>query len=243
MEAADLQISRETVTLRLRVEEKLRNAIVTGHFEPGTRLIERELCELIGVGRTSVREALRQLEAEGLVTTVPHRGPTVSRISVEEAEQLYAVRGLLEGYAGRRFAERDHALLKDELKALSLAMAAIEKAAKGSDHKALINAKTAFYAALMDGSGNGIVKQTLTTLHNRITLLRLTSMTQSGRLKQSMKEVRAIYDAIVNRDGAQAEAACISHIDAAAKVALSVLSASKPESTTPLPPVRRWRAG
>ncbi|MEJ1974844.1 MAG: GntR family transcriptional regulator [Acetobacteraceae bacterium] len=226
MEAADLQISRETVTLRLRVEEKLRGAIVSGHFKPGTRLIERELCEQIGVGRTSVREALRQLEAEGLVTTVPHRGPTVSRISVEEAEQLYAVRGLLEGYAGRRFAERDHALLKDELKAFSLAMTALEKATRGSDHKALIYAKTAFYAALMEGGGNIIVKQTLTTLHNRITLLRLTSMTQPGRLKQSMKEVRTIYDAIVNRDGPQAEAACINHVNAAATVAIAVLSAA-----------------
>ncbi len=227
MDAADLQISRETVTLRLRVEAKLRGAIVSGHFKPGTRLIERELCEQIGVGRTSVREALRQLEAEGLVTTVPHRGPTVSRISVEEAEQLYAVRGLLEGYAGRRFAERDHALLKEELKAFGLAMAALEKAARGRDHTALITAKTAFYAALMNGSGNVFVKQTLTTLHNRITLLRQTSMTQPNRLKQSMKEVRAIYDAIVSQDGKRAEAACISHIDAAATVAIGVLTASQ----------------
>jgi DNA-binding GntR family transcriptional regulator len=227
MEAADLQISRETVTLRLRVEEKLRSAIISGHFKPGARLVERELCGLIGVGRTSVREALRQLEAEGLVTTVPHRGPTVSRITADQAEQLYAVRGLLEGYAGRRFAERDHALLKDELKALGLAMTALEKAAKNGDHTALINAKTAFYTALMDGGGNIIVKQTLTTLHNRITLLRLTSMTQPGRLQQSVKEVRAIHDAILNHDGAQAEAACISHISAAATVAVAVLSTSE----------------
>jgi DNA-binding GntR family transcriptional regulator len=227
MEAADLQINRETVTLRLRVEEKLRGAIIAGHFKPGTRLVERELCELIGVGRTSVREALRQLEAEGLVTTVPHRGPTVSRITVEEAEQLYAVRALLESYAGRIVAERDPVVIKDDLAALDLAMNDLERAASGIDHEALISAKTAFYAALMSGGGNLIVKQMLTTLHNRITLLRLTSITQPGRLAESMKEVREIHSAILNRNGSEAEAACIRHINAAATVAIAVLSSSQ----------------
>ena len=224
MEAADLQITRETVTLRLRVEEKIRGAIVAGHFKPGTRLVERELCELIGVGRTSVREALRQMEAEGLVTTVPHRGPTVSRVTVEEAEQLYAVRALLEGYAGRHFASRDPALVKDDLVALGQGVVDLERAASSGDHAALIAAKTGFYGALMSGGGNLVVKQMLTTLHNRITLLRLTSMTQPGRMAASMDEVRAIYQAIEARDGAAAEAACIHHINAAAAVAIAVLA-------------------
>jgi DNA-binding GntR family transcriptional regulator len=224
----DLQISRETVTLRLRVEEKLRSAIVSGRFRPGTRLIERELCELIGVGRTSIREALRQLEAEGLVTTVPHRGPTVSEISADEAVQLYAVRALLEGYAGRRFAERSsEEALSDELAAFTKAMKQLAAAAKGTDNRLLIQAKTRFYACLMEGSGNVFVKQMLTTLHNRITLLRITSMTQPGRLEKSMREVHDIHDAIIAGDGARAEAACILHINAAAEVALAVLIAAK----------------
>ncbi|MFX7764224.1 GntR family transcriptional regulator, partial [Acinetobacter baumannii] len=67
---------------------------------------ERELCEQTGVGRTSIREALRQLEAEGLVTTIPHRGPVVSTITADEAAQLYDLRALLEGYAGRECARR-----------------------------------------------------------------------------------------------------------------------------------------
>ncbi len=74
------------------LKTRLRSAIGSGLFKPGQRLIERELCEQVGVGRTSIREALRQLEAEGLVTTIPHRGPIVSTISVEEAEQLYDLR-------------------------------------------------------------------------------------------------------------------------------------------------------
>ena len=78
MDQKTFQIPRQAATLRTMVEDRLRTAILTGHFETGQRLVERELCELFGVGRTSVREALRQLEAEGLVTTVPHKGPTAA---------------------------------------------------------------------------------------------------------------------------------------------------------------------
>src|SRR5580658_6629334 len=104
MSSTELQIVRKSATLRLLVEDKLRSAIASGRFKPGQRLIERELCELTGVGRTSIREALRQLEAEGLVTVASHRGPSVTKITADEAKHLYAVRALLEGYAGRQFA-------------------------------------------------------------------------------------------------------------------------------------------
>lgn len=221
MSSINLQIPRQAATLRLLVEDRIRNAIATGHFKPGQRLIERELCEQIGVGRTSVREALRQLEAEGLVVTIPHRGPEVSSISYEEARQLYEVRALLEGFAGRGFAERgtDEAIAE-----LGRAVTGFRKAADGDDRAALVAAKTHFYAVLMEGAGNVFVKQSLTTLHNRITLLRVTSMTQDGRLKDSVAEIEEIYRAIAARDGDGAEAACRRHIVKAAEVALSVLA-------------------
>lgn len=220
MERADLRVPRHTATLRLLVEEKLRTAIATGHFRPGQRLIERELCELTGVGRTSVREALRQLEAEGLVTSVAHRGPAVSTISYEEAEQLYAVRALLEGFASREFARCGTA--KDMAK-LSGDVAAFEAAAASGEPSALIEAKTRFYQTLMDGCGNVFVKQMLTALHNRITLLRLTSMAQPGRLAHSVAELRELRDAIGARDGVRAAAACKHHVEMAARAALAVL--------------------
>src|ERR1700710_2092979 len=113
----DLQVVRQAATLRRQVEDKLRGAIASGRFQPGQRLVERELCEQIGVGRTSVREALRQLEAEGLVTVYPHRGPVVSTLTPEEAQPLYSLRGLLEGYAGRMFAQRRTAADIDRLEA------------------------------------------------------------------------------------------------------------------------------
>src|SRR5437773_11171615 len=86
-------------TVRSMVAQKLREAIMSGRLKPGQRLIERELCEMTGVSRPSIREALRLLEADGLVHTVPHRGPVVSPLRLEEARQLYPARAVLQGLA------------------------------------------------------------------------------------------------------------------------------------------------
>jgi DNA-binding GntR family transcriptional regulator len=228
MEMRDLQVERRAATLRLQVEDRLRAAIASGRFKPGQRLIERELCEQIGVGRTSVREALRQLEAEGLVTSVPHRGPVVSTISRDEAAQLYAVRALLESYAGRHFALRR---LPADLRDLDAAVTRFAKAAKAGKPDELIRAKTAFYAVLLRGCGNTVVDQLLTTMHNRITLLRLTSMTQPGRLKHSVAEIRGIAEAISAGDADKADQLCRQHVEEAAKVALKVLDKGPPAGT------------
>jgi len=216
----DLQIARQSASLRIQVEDKLRQAIASGRFKPGQRLVERELCELIGVGRTSVREALRQLEAEGLITSYPHRGPVVSTISYEEAAQLYSVRALLESFAGQEFAENGSA---EDIENLGRVVDEFAAAAESGSGSNLIATKTAFYECLMNGSGNVFVKQMLTSLHNRVTLLRMTSMTQPGRLKHSVAEIREIAAAISDRNGPKAAAACKHHIDMAAKVALEYL--------------------
>lgn len=216
----DLQIARQNASLRIQVEDKLRQAIASGRFKPGQRLVERELCELIGVGRTSVREALRQLEAEGLITSYPHRGPVVSTISYEEAAQLYSVRALLESFAGQEFAENGSL---EDIENLNRVVDEFAAAAESGSGSRLIATKTAFYECLMNGSGNVFVKQMLTSLHNRVTLLRMTSMTQPGRLKHSVAEIREIAAAISDRNGPKAAAACKHHIDMAAKVALDYL--------------------
>src|SRR5262245_9679086 len=85
--------------LRKQAEEGLRKAILSGQYDAGERLKERQLMESLGVSRTLLREALRQIEAEGLVTLVPNRGPVVSVLSYEDAEEIYEVRGILESQA------------------------------------------------------------------------------------------------------------------------------------------------
>lgn len=228
---SDLNVSRQSTSLRFLVENRLRTAISNGTFKPGQRLIERELCEQTGVGRTSIREALRQLEAEGLVTTVPHRGPIVSTITAEEAEQLYELRALLEGFAGRACARmRDPAILA-RLRKQYEQMVAV---ARQEDRSDLLAAKTEFYAAMLEGCGNAFVQRFLNMLLNRVTLLRMTSMTQKNRIGHSLKEIEAILLAIEAGDEDAAEQACIRHIRNAAAVAVEALrqNTSQPVSAS-----------
>ncbi|MGE0575029.1 MAG: GntR family transcriptional regulator [Reyranella sp.] len=217
----DMHISVSPAPLRRAIEMRLRTAIVEGRFKPGDRLIEREMCQLLGVSRASLREALRQLEAEELVTIVPHRGPVVSELTVAEARQLYDVRAMLEGLAARRFAE---VATDDDIVALRQALKAFSDVVRGKSTVPLLTAKAGFYEALLDRCGNRIVGRILTQLNNRVALLRSTSMSQKGRLKNTLAEVTRIVEAIERRDPDGAWQATVDHIARAAEVAIQVLS-------------------
>jgi DNA-binding GntR family transcriptional regulator len=210
-------------TVRAIVAQKLREAIMSGTFKPGQRLVERELCEMTGVSRPSIREALRLLEADGMVNTVPHRGPVVSTISLEEARQLYDARAVLEGFAGRECARlRDPAAVRRMGAALTRLKAAFAK----PDMIAVLEAKTDFYAALIGGCQNAFIERMLKPLHDRITLLRITSMSQPKRVNKSLREVTAIWRAIQSGDEDLAERRCVDHIKAAAIAALDMIERS-----------------
>lgn len=224
---SDLNVAREAASLRFLVENRLRAAIGNGTFKPGQRLIERELCEQTGVGRTSIREALRQLEAEGLVTTIPHRGPVVSTITAEEARQLYELRALLESFAGQECARsRDPEILASLRKQFERMVVV----ARQEDHRDLLAAKTEFYAAMLEGCGNTFVQRFLNMLLNRVTLLRMTSMTQKNRIDHSLKEIEEILTAIETGDADAAARACVQHIHNAAAVAIEALKKNEAQS-------------
>jgi DNA-binding GntR family transcriptional regulator len=207
-------------TLRHQVEHVLRQQIMSGRFAPGARLIERELCETLGVSRTSVREALRKLEAEKLVSSVPHKGPMVAVISRKEAAELYAIRGLLEGFAAGEFAR-----LADDAAIASFGEAAkaLRVQALAGDQEGVLKAKTDLYDVLLDNCGNGLVKEILTSLYSRINLLRVTSLMHPDRLPSSLREIDKLYKAVKARDAVAAEAMARLHIANAEKAAMRML--------------------
>ena len=216
----DLQATAQVVTLRSALSETLRGAIVSGRFAPGQRLVERELCELTGASRASVREALRQLEAEGLVTLRPHRGPSVTAVTAEDARHLYGVRGVLLGYAARLCATvRPPAALA----AIASATAALQEGAETGDHRGIVRAGDAFHAAIGEGSGNPVLQQMLVSVHNRLALLRNLSMMRPDRVREGLAAYGAIRDAIAAGRSEQAEALCVAHNNAGAELALRIL--------------------
>jgi DNA-binding GntR family transcriptional regulator len=217
-------------TVRAMVAQKLREAIMSGTLKPGQRLVERELCEMMGVSRPSIREALRLLEADGLVNTVPHRGPVVSTISLDEAKQLYDARAVLEGFAGRECARLCD---PDVVHRIGDALTRLKAAAAKQDLVGCLEAKTDFYGALIGGCRNSFVERMLKPLHDRITLLRITSMSQPKRINKSLREVTAIWRAIQSGDEELAERCCVDHVKAAAVAALDMIERSAKEKTLP----------
>ncbi len=207
-------------SLRDMVADRIRDSVISGRFQPGQRLVERELCELTGVSRTSIREALRELVSEGLITSLPNKGPIVSIVSIETAESIYQVRGLLEGLAARLFATRAS---DSAIRALEHAVNELEHVYRNYSSGAFLSAKARFYEILLEGSGNEIAAAMLRTMHARISLLRATSLSNSARATASMAEIRALLKAIKARDGEGAWRACVEHIENAAEAALKVL--------------------
>jgi GntR family transcriptional regulator, trigonelline degradation regulator len=218
----NLAVSRDTPTLRERTTTKLRDAILSLHFKPDEHLVERELCEQTGVSRTSVREALRQLEAEGLVERRGNRGLFVTAVTTEEARQIYEVRAALEPEMARLFAERAG---RHDLEALEDAFRQLEKAGQKRNVRAYVTAYDRFYDVLLHGSGNELARRFLRTLRARIAYLRTitTQEADAEYRKQTIQLVRQILEAAVARNGDQLASRCRDFVERSAKFADAVL--------------------
>lgn len=218
--ANTLRVERTPALIRSQVLENLRQAILDRRLAPGQRLIERELVELTGVSRTSVREALRELAAEGLVTAIPNKGTVVTSVSATEAHQLYQVRSALEALAGRLFVENASPAHR---RALARSLEKIERLKERG--QPILEAKDAFYDVLFSGGGNDALKQVAAGLHARVSVLRSLSMTVPGRLDHSVEELRTIVRAVDDNDADAAAAACARHVEQAGLAGLQALSA------------------
>jgi DNA-binding GntR family transcriptional regulator len=223
-----------TVTVQAQTVSKLRDAILSGVFKPGERLIETDLCERMGVSRTSIREALRRLEAERLVTIQPNRGPSVTEITWTQAQQIYEVRALLEGEAAALFASR---AAEGDIRALKESLQRFQKADATGDALERLSATTQFYEIILNGCGNEIIAELLNGLVARITFLRARSMSQAGRGRKSAAEMQAMFQAIASRKATAAREAAVAHVSAAAEAARQVFSIQgsvRRETSSPL---------
>lgn len=210
----DLRIVRTTV-LESAVAT-LRRAIVTGHFRPGERLIEADLCAAIGISRASLREALRCLQTERLVDIIPNRGPIIPVMTWAEAQQIYDLRSVLEAEAAALAARNGQAAHHARAEA---ALADFAQARADGDLARLIDSTSDFYAALFQAGGNLILQEVLGGLTARISFLRGRSMSLRDRTGLSLQEMRAMLAAIIAGDEAQARSATIAHIEAAREAA------------------------
>lgn len=210
-------LSRENVTLSSRLVASMRSAILAGDLKGGERLSERAMTEMFGVSRSLVREAIQVLAAEGLVTVIPHKGPTVTLLDRKAAADLYRVRGSLEGLACEEFTL--HAT-EDQRQELFAIFARLQEMLGHEDADALIEAKNDFYRCLLTGADNDVLEQMFTQLNNRIVQLRRFTLSASGRFAETLKEIGGIIDAIRDGDAPRARELAEAHVAAAANVVI-----------------------
>jgi DNA-binding GntR family transcriptional regulator len=207
-------------SLRDQVANRMRTSIIDGTLKPGTRLVERELCEQMGVSRPSVREAMRQLENEGLITNLPNRGPIVAVVSQKIASDIYDVRSAIEGLAAQLFARNASEATMGEIRQCCQDLLDLPKRTPPLEYLAV---KDRFYSILLNGTGNEMLAHLGGMALRRFYQLRNLSVAKTNRAEESRKEIKKMVDALVARDEHAAAQACIEHIENTAKAVTRAL--------------------
>lgn len=215
------RIQQPPATLRDLVQDRMREAIIEGHFKPGERLVERPLCEQLGVSRTVIRETIRYLEAEGLVEILPGRGPIVARMSWDDARQIYDIRRMLETSAAMTCAAR---MTPGLAKRLQKALDELQKGFTRKTPSALFKATAGFYGTIFEGAGHAVAWEIVQRLNGRISRLRMMTLSSSDRDQPGPDHMIAICEAIVSGDPEAARTAVNRHLDDATAVAERLLA-------------------
>ena len=195
-----------------KVFQKIRTDILNGRYKENDELRENTIGKELGVSRTPVREALRQLELEGLVTILPNRGAYVTGISHKDVRDIYVMRSFLEGLCARWAAEH---ITDEQLCALEEAIVLSEfqiNRESGVNTEQITALDGRFHAALYEASGSRMLCKVLTDFHNYVRVARKTSIDSEERARRSIREHRQILRAIRDRDGELAEQLANEHI-------------------------------
>ena len=196
-------------SLTVKVFEEIEQAILSGVYSVGDQLVESKISLELGVSRTPVREALKQLELEGLVKTIPNKGTYVVGISTEDIVDIYAIRIAVEGISSEWAAER---INDEEIRELETLVELHEFYASKGDVLQLLQLDSKFHEIIYDISGSRILKHTLLSFHHHLKRARESSLLSAGRTMEAVKEHRAIFEAIASRNGAKAKELTEKHI-------------------------------
>jgi len=216
-----LKIENPPVTLRELCLNKVRNAIITGYFPSGKRLVERALCEELGVSRSVVREVIRYLEAEGLVEILPNKGPIVSLLNWDIASQIYEIRLLLEQSA---VVDCTQNLTDDKAEQIKSLLVELEKAFTNDDINLIIATSSELYETIFTIAKHYIAWEVVQRLNGRISRLRAMTMKSTQREISGYQRIKNMCEAIyLYKDSEMAKQAVAEHITEAALVAKNIL--------------------
>lgn len=190
------------LTLREKILETIREAIIKGTLKPGEKVAEPELAERFGISRTPIREAFRQLESEGFLVVIPRKGAVVVSFSPKEIEEFYAIKSILEGYAARRACEN---LSDREIEKLKGINDKLRQMADEDDIKHFFKVHNEFHELFIRAADNEKLHELISSLLGKFQRLRLTSLSLPGRMSVSVQEHEKIIEAFRDRDAELAE--------------------------------------
>ena len=196
-------------SLRGHVFDKIRSDILNGKYKRGEELVESSIGKELGISRTPVREAIRQLELEGLVQLVPNKGAFVTGISEKDVRDIYLIRARLEGLAARMAAKN---ITPELLDAMEETVVLSEYHAKKEHYEQVCEMDSKFHKLLYKASGSRILEHTLTDFHQYVQRVRMASIMKKRRMEKSNDEHDAILTAIREHDEEKAELVATRHI-------------------------------
>lgn len=188
-------------TLRERILSAIRAAIVNGQIRPGTRIMEPQLAERFGISRTPVREAIRQLESEGLIAVIPRKGAIVASISPQDISNYYELKMILEGHAARLAAKN---LTENDLTKMETVNRQIEEASVKKNLNRVLDLHNEFHDIFLRGCGNDKLHAIVQSLVMQFQRFRLIPA-MSGGIKGSIRQHTEIIEAFRRKDAALAE--------------------------------------
>lgn len=196
--------------LREIVYEELKAQILKGDIKPGTRMMEVELAEVLGVSRTPVREAIRKLEKEGLVKIEPRRGAYASELSVKDMVDILEVRQSMEGLAAYYCAQRINDEQKEQLRDYALAF---NEAVEEGVYEDMINYDTKFHHLIVECCDNDILVHMIEQLQELVLRFRYLYYSDFKRAEQMPSEHHEIFEAVASGDAERAREAAALHIN------------------------------
>ena len=196
-------------SLRGRVFKKIREDILSGVYSQNEELKETTIGAELGVSRTPVREALRQLELEGLVNIIPNKGAYVNGISEKDIHDIYIIRSYLEGLCARWACEH---ITQEQIDELEEVVYLSEFHAKKEHHEQIVELDNKFHQLIYEASSSKILNHVLSDFHHYVQRIRKITLASDHRAANSNKEHTAILDAIRQRDGEKAENLAHEHI-------------------------------
>jgi DNA-binding GntR family transcriptional regulator len=205
---------------RVYAYNTVRDAVTYGELKPGERLVEKRLCEMFAVGRTPLREALRQLEIEGYLEFIPNKGVTITKISIGDMEHIYGILSVLEGYAAEAAIKH---LNPSGVKKIESIQSDQKKAWAAKDYKKWLDKNAEFHESIVTASKNAFLVTIINNLRRRVYRFRMVSVTIPNFIEENIQSHEEIIKAFRQKESARAGKAMQKHVACAARTMVDFL--------------------